>query len=86
MLIVKLLRLLQIFAFQKAVILFKNGGPDFIADPVVVDEMEPEARLSGMPNLERKSVYHALNQKAAARTIAKKLGKKYSNILAVNPS
>ncbi len=49
----------------------------FIVDPVVVDELEPEARISGMPLITRKSIFHALNQKAVARDAAKQLGKTY---------
>ncbi|GAF84502.1 unnamed protein product, partial [marine sediment metagenome] len=36
----------------------------FIADPLVVDEMSPLARYSGVPEISRKSIFHALNQKA----------------------
>lgn len=43
------------------------GVPAFIADPVVVDELDPVARFSGVPQLERRSIFHALNQKSAAR-------------------
>lgn len=43
----------------------------FIADPVVVDELEPIARISGHPIFERISIFHALNQKAIARAHAK---------------
>ena len=43
----------------------------YIVDPVVVDEFEELARLSGHPNFERKSIFHALNQKAIARNHAK---------------
>lgn len=39
----------------------------YIADPVVVDEFEPIARIAGHPLFERKSIYHPLNQKAVAR-------------------
>jgi butyrate kinase len=53
------------------------GIPAFIADPVVVDEMEPLARYSGMPENPRISIIHALNQKRVARNIAKKLGRSY---------
>jgi butyrate kinase len=49
----------------------------FIVDPVVVDEMEPLARLSGHPELPRKSIFHALNQKAVGRKAALLLGKNY---------
>ena len=44
-----------------------GGIPCYIADPVVVDEMDPVARISGHPNFVRKSFFHALNQKATAR-------------------
>lgn len=54
--------------------------PAFIVDPVVVDEMEDVARISGMPELERKSIFHALNQKAVARRAAKELGKNYNEV------
>ncbi len=51
--------------------------PAFIVDPVIVDEMTPEARFSGIPEIERRSVWHALNQKAVARRAAAALGKPY---------
>jgi butyrate kinase len=51
--------------------------PSFIVDPVVVDEMEQIARFSGVPEIERKSIFHALNQKAVARRVAKSLKKDY---------
>lgn len=50
----------------------------YIVDPVVVDEMESLARLSGLNGFERLSRFHALNQKAVARRISEKLGKAYS--------
>lgn len=53
------------------------GIPSYIADPVVVDELEPLARYSGMPENPRMSIFHALNQKRVARKIAEKMGKKY---------
>jgi butyrate kinase len=54
--------------------------PAFIVDPVVVDELDEIARVSGFPLIERKSIFHALNQKAVARRVAKQLGKKYSEL------
>ncbi|NPV42435.1 MAG: butyrate kinase [Firmicutes bacterium] len=54
--------------------------PAFIVDPVVVDEMEPIAKVSGIPEIERKSIFHALNQKAMARRAAGDLGKNYEEI------
>ena len=55
------------------------GVPAFIADPVVVDELEPLARYSGMPENPRISIFHALNQKRVARLAAAKLGKRYED-------
>ncbi len=55
----------------------RAGCPAFIADPVVVDEMDDVARLSGMPEIERRSIFHALNQKSAAREVAARLGRPY---------
>ena len=52
----------------------------FIADPVVVDELEPLARYSGHPLFERRSIFHALNQKAIARSHAKSIMKKYEDL------
>lgn len=52
----------------------------FIADPVVVDEFPEVARIAGHPLFERKSIFHALNQKAIARTYAMKVGKKYEDL------
>ena len=58
----------------------KAGIKAYIVDPVVVDEMIDVARLSGHPDFERKSIFHALNQKAVARKAASKLGKKYEEV------
>ncbi len=44
--------------------------PAFIVDPVSVDEMEPIAKISGMPLIERPSIFHALNHKAIAHQVA----------------
>ncbi|NRT91755.1 butyrate kinase [Clostridium beijerinckii] len=52
----------------------------FIVDPVVVDEMEDIARLSGVPELPRKSIFHALNQKAVAKRYAQENMKNYEDI------
>ncbi|MBU3181992.1 butyrate kinase [Clostridium psychrophilum] len=54
--------------------------PAFIVDPVVVDEMDDVARISGIPELDRRSIFHALNQKAVAKRYAKEQGKKYEEI------
>lgn len=56
------------------------GVPSFIVDPVVVDEMCTLARYSGVPELPRTSVFHALNQKAVAKRYAKEAGKAYTDL------
>ena len=56
------------------------GIPSFIVDPVVVDELAPVARYSGVPELPRTSVFHALNQKAVAKRYAKEIGKPYESL------
>ena len=56
------------------------GIQAFIVDPVVVDEMDEIARISGMPDLERISIWHALNQKAVGRRAAADLNRKYEDL------
>jgi len=56
------------------------GIPAFIVDPVVVDELQPVARISGHPLIPRLSIFHALNQKAVARIYASENGKKYEDL------
>ncbi|MDD4028460.1 MAG: butyrate kinase [Caldisericia bacterium] len=60
--------------------------PGFIADPVTVDEMEDISRISGMNGMQRKSIWHALNQKHVARKAAQKLNKRYedTNLIVVH--
>lgn len=57
-----------------------NGAKAYITDPVVVDELEPVARISGHPAFKKVSIFHALNQKAIARTYAQETGKKYEEL------
>lgn len=59
------------------------GLPAYIVDPVVVDEMEEIAKITGVPEIRRISIFHALNQKAVAREAAARIGKKYdeSNLI-----
>ena len=56
------------------------GVPSYIVDPVVVDELAPVARYSGVKELPRTSVFHALNQKAVAKRYAKEAGKAYDSM------
>lgn len=58
----------------------ENQGKAFIVDPVVVDELEDVARISGLKEIERMSIFHALNQKAVARRYAKSLHKDYEDL------
>ncbi len=58
----------------------KESKPAYIVDPVVIDEMEDVARVSGMAGVERKSFFHALNQKAIAREVAESLNKNYEDL------
>ena len=56
------------------------GVKAYIADPVVVDEMEDVARYSGHPLFPRISIFHALNQKMIARQHAETVGKRYEDL------
>lgn len=56
------------------------GIPAFIADPVVVDELDDVARVSGNKLFKRTSIFHALNQKAVARRFARERGRSYSEL------
>ena len=53
------------------------GIPAYIVDPVTVDELAEEAAVTGIPAIRRRSIFHALSQKAAARRAAAELGKRY---------
>jgi butyrate kinase len=52
----------------------------YITDPVVVDEMDDIARVAGHPVFTRRSIFHALNQKATARRHAQVMGKSYESL------
>ncbi|NOR87673.1 MAG: butyrate kinase [Bacteroidales bacterium] len=52
----------------------------FLADPVVVDELDDIARVTGHPKIERKSIFHALNHKYISRQYAKSNGKCYYDL------
>jgi butyrate kinase len=56
------------------------GAEAFIVDPVVVDELQPAARLTGHPEIERRSIFHALNQKAVARIYAASIERRYEDL------
>ncbi|MEI7499287.1 MAG: butyrate kinase [Bacteroidota bacterium] len=52
----------------------------YIVDPIVVDEFDDIARISGHPLMERVSIFHALNQKAVAREYAKSTRRNYEDL------
>lgn len=54
--------------------------PSYIVDPVTVDEMQEVAKISGIPEITRRSIFHALNQKAVAKRYAKEKGVKYEDL------
>ncbi len=56
------------------------GIPAFIVDPVVVDEFEDWARMTGIPEIKRRSIFHALNHKYSARLAAQALGRPYEQV------
>lgn len=56
------------------------GCKAYIADPVVVDELEDVARISGLPMLPRVSIFHALNHKAVGRKYARSINKNYEKM------
>ena len=57
-----------------------DGCRAFIADPGVVDELSPLARISGSPLMPRICIWHALNQRAIARRYARGIGKEYEDL------
>ncbi|AFZ65929.1 butyrate kinase [Deinococcus peraridilitoris] len=57
----------------------QHGVPAFIVDPPSVDELLPEARVSGFPGIERSSRFHALNARAVARRAAHEVGKRFQD-------
>ena len=52
----------------------------FMADPPCVDEMDDLARTTGIPDISRISLFHALNQRAVAHRYAQSINKKYQDI------
>ena len=56
------------------------GIKAYIADPVVVDELDPVAKLTGIKEIQRRSIFHALNQKATARLYAADIESKYEEL------
>lgn len=63
-----------------AYIASKSGCPAFFADSVVTDEFRDEARISGLPEIPRASIFHALNSRAVSRQYAASVGKRYEDL------
>lgn len=59
------------------------GIPALTVDPPTCDDMCDEARFTGIPQISRRSVWHALNQRAIARRLAADLGKAPTGLNAV---
>jgi butyrate kinase len=66
-----------IFAYEIARDINK---PAYIVDPIVVNELDDLARFSGYPGMERKCIWHALNQKAVAKNYAREIGRRYEDL------
>jgi butyrate kinase len=58
----------------------RAGVGAYIADPVVVDELDDVVRITGIPEIRRVSIFHPLNQKAVARRYAASIGKRYEDL------
>lgn len=56
------------------------GCPAFMADPGVVDELQPLARITGLPSMKKVTIFHALNSKAVSRKYAKSVGRRYEDM------
>jgi len=61
----------------------KNDKKAFIVDPVIIDELDDIARVSGLSIIERKSIFHALNQRAMAIRYADIVGKAYNELILI---
>lgn len=59
------------------------GLPAYISDPVVVDELEDVARVTGIREIKRRSLFHALNQRAVALRHAKSKGVRYEDLILI---
>jgi len=67
-------------AFMAHEMAMLHGVPAFVVDPVSVDELQPVARLSGVDGMERVSLSHALNSRAAARNHARSISRSYGEL------
>jgi len=56
-----------------------SGCPAFVVDPPVTDELREVARVTGLPRIRRRTVFHALSQRSAAHRAAQELGLRYED-------
>jgi butyrate kinase len=54
--------------------------PSFVVDPPVIDEFTPLAKLTGMPEIKRRSMLHALNIRAVARRESEKMARNFDDV------
>lgn len=64
----------------KEIIKILPNAVPLVADPVTVDEYHELARVTGLPEIQRRSIFHALNQKSVGRKYAKSMGKMYEEM------
>jgi butyrate kinase len=64
----------------KEIIKILPNAIPLVADPVTVDEYHELSRVTGLPEIERRSIFHALNQKSVGRKYAKSMGKSYEEM------
>jgi len=55
----------------------------YIADPPMADEMVPEAKLGGLPEFPRRTLFHALNSRAMVRRYARSIGKTNKDVTVI---
>ena len=55
------------------------GIPSYFVDPTVVDELSEISRVTGVPEIRRSVIFHALNHKAVARRYAGEHGLRYQD-------
>jgi butyrate kinase len=58
----------------------KHNVPAYVVDPPVVDELDDTAKITGLPGVEPRPAWHALNQKACAKRFADERGKEYDQL------
>lgn len=55
----------------------------YIADPPMADEMIPEAKLGGLPEFPRRTLFHALNSRAMVRRYARSICKTNKDVTVI---